>query len=85
MQQDGEGVQEVIVAALKDVHNTDQATAHVPPHLDLSTSNNMLNCPVCDLSEAYSKLQSCMVIWAPSATYSDVRMRMTASAFIPAA
>ncbi len=35
VQQDGEGVQEVIVAALKDVHNTDQAAAHVAPHLNL--------------------------------------------------
>ncbi len=50
VQQDGEGVQEVIVAALKDVHNTDQAAAHVPPHLNLCTSNNVLKCPVYDLS-----------------------------------
>ena len=50
MQQDGEGVQEVIIAALKDVHDTDQAAAHVAPYLNLCTSNNMLNCTVYDLS-----------------------------------
>ena len=66
MQQDGEGVQEVVIAALKDVHHTDQAATHVPPHLNLCTSNNTLNRPVCDLSGAYSRLQPCMATGAPS-------------------
>jgi len=74
MQQDGEGVQEVIVAALKDVHDTDQAAAHVPPHLNLVTSNNMLNCPVCDLSGACSRLQSCMATWARSVQFTQMHV-----------
>ena len=38
VQQDGEGVQEVVVTALKDVHHTDQAAAHVSAHLHLKHS-----------------------------------------------
>jgi len=38
MQQDREGVQKIIIAALEDVHHTDQAAAHVPPHLHLQIS-----------------------------------------------
>ena len=38
MQQNGQRVQEVVVAALKYVHHTDQAAAHVATHLHLHLS-----------------------------------------------
>lgn len=37
MEQNGKGVQEVVIAALKDVYHTDQAAAHVAPHLHLDS------------------------------------------------
>lgn len=35
MEQDGQGVQKVIIAAFKYVYNTDQAATHVAAHLHL--------------------------------------------------
>ena len=44
MQQDGERVQEVVVTALKDVHHTDEAAAHVSAHLHLKHSAPHMGC-----------------------------------------
>ena len=35
VQQNGQRIQEVVIATLKDVDYTDQAAAHVPPHFHL--------------------------------------------------
>ena len=39
MQQNGEGIQEVVIAALKDMHHADQTAAHIPANLHLHTQN----------------------------------------------
>ena len=47
MEQNGKGVQEVVIAALKDVHYTDEAAAHVPPHLHLQPGMQAEIAPPC--------------------------------------
>lgn len=42
MQQDGQRIQEVVVAALKDVDHADQAATHVSAHLHLHDTDYAL-------------------------------------------
>lgn len=47
MQQNGERVQEVVIAPLKDVHHADQAAAHVSSHLHLHRTIHYLHLGIC--------------------------------------